>query len=85
WIVSDGGTQMLMDAFYANLSQGLSKTEALQQAQIALIEGDFTASGVDRRASVDVISTQTGLPLGVADRLSHPYYWAPFILIGNGL
>ncbi|MGB6016789.1 MAG: CHAT domain-containing protein, partial [Nodosilinea sp.] len=85
WIVSDGGTQMLMDAFYANLSQGMSKTEALQQAQIALIEGDFTASGVDRRAGIDVVSSQTGLPLGVADRLNHPYYWAPFILIGNGL
>ncbi|MFH7245085.1 MAG: tetratricopeptide repeat protein, partial [Spirulina sp.] len=85
WIVSDGGTQMLMDAFYANLSQGLSKTEALQQAQIALIEGDFTASGVDLRASVEIISTQTGLPLGVANSLSHPCYWAPFILIGNGL
>jgi CHAT domain-containing protein/Tfp pilus assembly protein PilF len=85
WIVSDGGTQMLMDAFYANLSQGLSKTEALQQAQIALIEGDFTASGVDRRAGIDVVSSQTGLPVSVADRLSHPYYWAPFILIGNGL
>jgi len=21
----------------------------------------------------------------VANRLGHPYYWAPFILIGNGL
>jgi CHAT domain-containing protein/Tfp pilus assembly protein PilF len=85
WIVSDGGTQMLMDAFYTNLNQGISKTEALQRAQIALIEGDFTASGVDRRAGIDVVSKQTGLPLSVADSLSHPYYWAPFILIGNGL
>ncbi|MBE9138016.1 tetratricopeptide repeat protein [Nodosilinea sp. LEGE 07088] len=85
WAVSDGGTQVLMDAFYANLNQGMSKTEALQQAQMALIEGDFTASGVDRGASIDIVSTQTGLPLTVADSLTHPYYWAPFILIGNGL
>ena len=85
WAVSDGGTQMLMDAFYANLNQQMGKAEALRQAQIALITGDLTASGIDRRAGVEVISTQTGLPLTVADRLSHPYYWAPFILIGNGL
>ena len=85
WDVSDGGTQILMNAFYANLNQRMSKAEALRQAQIALITGDLTASGVDRRAGIEVISSRTRLPLTVADRLSHPYYWAPFILIGNGL
>ena len=85
WAVSDGGTQTLMDAFYANLNQQMSKAEALRQAQIALITGDLTASGVERGASIDVISTRTGLPIAVVETLSHPYYWAPFILIGNGL
>jgi CHAT domain-containing protein/tetratricopeptide (TPR) repeat protein len=85
WRVSDGGTQVLMDAFYANLSGGMSKVEALQQAQLALIEGDFTASDVERGASIEVVSTRTGLPVNVANTLTHPYYWAPFILIGNGL
>ncbi|WP_204153574.1 tetratricopeptide repeat protein [Leptolyngbya sp. CCY15150] len=85
WAVSDGGTQTLMDAFYANLNQQMTKAEALRQAQIALITGDLTASGVERGASIDVISTRTGLPIAVAETLSHPYYWAPFILIGNGL
>jgi CHAT domain-containing protein len=28
---------------------------------------------------------KNSLPSQVSDRLSHPYYWAPFILIGNGL
>ncbi|HEY9816023.1 MAG TPA: CHAT domain-containing protein, partial [Candidatus Obscuribacterales bacterium] len=85
WAVSDGGTQTLMNAFYANLNQQMSKAEALQQAQIALITGDLTASGIERGASVEVISRRTGLPASVASSLSHPYYWAPFILIGNGL
>jgi CHAT domain-containing protein/Tfp pilus assembly protein PilF len=85
WYVSDGGTQVLMDAFYAGLQSGLSSSAAVRQAQIALITGDLTASGVERGASIDVISTRTGLPASVANRLSHPYYWAPFILIGNGL
>ncbi len=60
WTVDDGGTQALMNAFYATLkTNNTTKAEALQQAQIALITG--------------------------SNNLSHPYYWAPFILIGNGL
>jgi CHAT domain-containing protein len=86
WSVSDGGTQVLMDAFYAGLVKGMSKVEALQQAQIALITGNTSAIGTIRGdASIDAISTRSGLPSTVSDRLNHPYYWAPFILIGNGL
>jgi CHAT domain-containing protein len=84
WQVSDGGTQVLMNAFYAGLERGMTKAEALQQAQIALITGDFTAVGGDR-GTIQILSTRTGLPQQVSDRLDHPYYWAPFILIGNGL
>ncbi len=58
WSVDDGGTSVLMSQFYAALQKGNSKTEALHQAQIELIN-----SGNYR----------------------HPLYWAPFILIGNGL
>jgi CHAT domain-containing protein/Tfp pilus assembly protein PilF len=84
WQVSDGGTQVLMNAFYAGLERGMTKAEALRQAQIALITGDFTAVGGDR-GTINIISTRTGLSQDVSDRLDHPYYWAPFILIGNGL
>jgi CHAT domain-containing protein/Tfp pilus assembly protein PilF len=86
WQVSDGGTQMLMDAFYAALNQGMTKAEALRQAQIALITGDLTAvGGIRGEARINVVSTATGLPANVSNNLDHPYYWAPFILIGNGL
>jgi CHAT domain-containing protein len=37
WTVDDGGTQKLMDVFYANLKKGVSATESLRLAQIALI------------------------------------------------
>ena len=83
WQVSDGGTQVLMNAFYAALSQGYSKAESLRLAQQALINGPSAAAG-NRRANVEVINTLTGEPFSPG-RLSHPYYWAPFILIGNGL
>ncbi len=82
WSVDDGGTQALMDAFYAHLKSGkFSKVEALRQAQVELITGKQTGTGVNRAT----LQPKGQLPQTVSDRLDHPYYWAPFILIGNGL
>ncbi|MBD0345379.1 MAG: CHAT domain-containing protein [Coleofasciculus sp. Co-bin14] len=79
WLVHDGGTQALMNAFYTALQTGkITKAEALRQAQIALITG---AQGGLRVAQ----QLNNSLPSSVSNNLSHPYYWAPFILIGNGL
>ncbi|MEG5221747.1 tetratricopeptide repeat protein [Microcoleus sp. AT9b-C5] len=84
WKVDDGGTQALMTAFYTALLSGNKKAEALQKAQIALITGDDSVFG--RSANLSILAqTRSGLKPSVASRLHHPYYWAPFILIGNGL
>ena len=73
WSVDDGGTQVLMNQFYAVLNRGnVTKTAALQQAQIALINADATLE-LNTFSHSDV------------QALRHPYYWAGFILIGNGL
>jgi CHAT domain-containing protein/tetratricopeptide (TPR) repeat protein len=86
WAVSDGGTQALMTSFYAALQHQDSKAEALQKAQIALITGNYETLEDSSRGIVGVRQrVETGTPANVVDRLSHPYYWAPFILIGNGL
>ena len=83
WAVDDGGTQALMNAFYSALKKDkITKAEALRQAQIAMINSDRPANP-SQRASIEII--QDGVPPEVASRLSHPFYWAPFILIGNGL
>jgi CHAT domain-containing protein/Tfp pilus assembly protein PilF len=85
WAVDDGGTQALMNAFYALLNQGkITKVEALRQAQIALITGDY--SGIEQQKDSELLKTiRNNLPSQVVNRLNHPYYWSPFILIGNGL
>ncbi|MEM0978672.1 MAG: CHAT domain-containing protein [Cyanobacteria bacterium P01_H01_bin.58] len=86
WKVSDRGTQVLMTEFYAALNQGMTKAEALQTAQQALITG--------QPEIVDESSDRAGAPPTLHNGVvrneaypgySHPYYWAPFILIGNGL
>ncbi|WP_228021953.1 CHAT domain-containing protein [Vasconcelosia minhoensis] len=85
WKVSDGGTQRLMNAFYAALIQdGMTRTEALQRAQMALMTGDYSVVGLELGPVSLQVLTEEGEPRPVASDLSHPYYWAPFILIGNG-
>jgi CHAT domain-containing protein len=85
WSVDDGGTQAFMNAFYRALQTGkMTKTEALRQAQIALITGDEKALG-DQRSLVVVEPIGDQVSKEIPNRLNHPYYWAPFILIGNGL
>lgn len=78
WAVDDGGTQALMSAFYSLLSSGkITKAEALRRSQIALITGQLLTTkqnGINNK-----------IPAAAGGRLSHPYYWASFILIGNGL
>ena len=85
WSVDDGGTQALMNAFYGTLETGkITKAQALQKAQIALITGDKKAMG-GQRGIIVVRPVDNQSPTVVTNRLSHPYYWASFILIGNGL
>ncbi|XGV97328.1 MAG: tetratricopeptide repeat protein [Leptolyngbya sp. BL-A-14] len=85
WEISDASTRNLMNEFYARLqSEHLSPVEALREAQIALITGKGQTSGNKPRSSVDWPAGQSQTAT-ISRDLSHPYYWAPFILIGNGL
>jgi CHAT domain-containing protein len=87
WRVDDTGTSLLMQRFYQLLATGqLTKAEALQQAQLSLLKGETTLEarfkdlGIDRGGLV-LENTSNSSPA----TLEHPYYWAPFILIGNSL
>ena len=71
-----------MQALYKNLSQkNISSSEALRQAQIAMIRSNKKGNSSDR-AGVRIVEA---LPTNEETQLSHPFYWSAFILIGNGL
>jgi CHAT domain-containing protein len=83
WDVNDASTSRLMSDFYArwvnNPADG--KAEALRQAQLALLSGSavFRPAGSDRGVQPVGDPTSARHDAGY----SHPYYWAPFVLIGN--
>ncbi|MGI0491633.1 CHAT domain-containing protein [Alkalinema pantanalense CENA528] len=81
WKVNDPATSLLMAEFYQNLNQGLSKTQALRNVQLKLINSQLTLQDAADRAGARRYIPNQKRP----KHLSHPYYWAPFILIGNGL
>jgi CHAT domain-containing protein len=82
WPVNDASTAMLMADFYARWmgSPSVSKAEALRQAQLSLLYGPADNTGAaDTSDRGVVVLYQTPVATG----FQHPYYWAPFILLGN--
>jgi len=74
WSVSSNSTEALMKAFYTYTKQGKSKSEALRLAKRDIRKGTFELS--------------IGRGLEVTERKikvsgSHPFFWAPFVLIGE--
>ena len=59
WSVNDRSTAEMMEAFYSQMSQGLSPTAALRAAKLGMLDSERAA-------------------------FRHPYYWAPFVLVGAG-
>jgi CHAT domain-containing protein len=57
WPVEDASTAEFMNNFYICLKKGMSKSRALQQAKIKMLES--------------------------ADIKQDPFYWSPFVLIGD--
>ncbi|NEQ54391.1 MAG: tetratricopeptide repeat protein [Leptolyngbya sp. SIO3F4] len=87
WKVDDTGTSLLMQRFYTLMASGkLTKAEALRQAQLSLLKDEdslserFDQLGISRGGLVNADNTDTA-----PDDLTHPYFWAPFTLIGNSL
>jgi CHAT domain-containing protein len=85
WPVEDASTGLLMATFYRLwvTTPGITKAEALQQAQLALSHGITDTTGPSRSSAEVVSPASASKKQGPASQYANPYYWAPFILIGN--
>ena len=87
WKVDDSSTAHLMSSFYKNLKT-MSKVEALRQAQLKLIHGQASSDLLARRGVGGIgklgETPSVRLPAPSSISTSHPYFWAPFILVGDG-
>lgn len=72
WAVEDRSTTWLMRIFYEKLAAGWTKGAALRYAQLHL-SGTVSGRGSGQQDSQN----------GPDQTLSHPYFWAPFILVGD--
>ena len=78
WPVDDASTAHWMARFYGELQKdGIGHAEALQATQLAFLRGDAgSGSSVSRGIAVSGAGGATGW--------QHPYYWAPFVVLGAG-
>jgi CHAT domain-containing protein len=83
WDVNDLSTSRMMGDFYdrwvKNPTKG--KAEALRQAQLAFLHGASSVTGANTGRGFESASPSSMQTSSLG--YSHPYYWAPFVLIGN--
>ena len=82
WSVNDASTGQLMGDFYKRWAEGagkVPKVEALRQAQLDLLLGKARVQGDGSDRGFGTSKREGPAPAGYA----HPFYWAPFVLMGN--
>ncbi len=98
WPVADNSTGIFMLNLYQLREKGkLTKAEALRHTQLLFIKNaKKIRTDAKRRGKITLLSKETGdssnrkganpgSPDQVMDSYMHPFYWAPFILMGNWL
>ncbi|HEX8458148.1 MAG TPA: CHAT domain-containing protein [Pyrinomonadaceae bacterium] len=94
WPVADASTKQLMQSFYRirNAQPGMLKAEALRRAQVSLLRGEASelVGQIERRGLLTAnnapqrgVEGTTAGAMNGKNNFAHPFFWAPFILIGN--
>jgi CHAT domain-containing protein len=93
WPVADHSTGVLMQHFYRLHAENpaITKAEALHLAQLTFIRGETAAVNSEEatrgmKARPLSKNAEKGTVTGnFAQSYTHPFYWAPFVLMGNWL
>ncbi len=91
WAVADESTSLLMSEFYRLRKENteLTKAEAIQIAQQKMIGGSYKTKEEAAKKRSDLINLSgedKNQPKYERDKnapFAHPFYWSPFVLIGN--
>jgi CHAT domain-containing protein len=91
WPVADESTELLMTEFYRLRKENplLTKAAALQLAQQKMLAGKLQPTPNVGRGGTKTVKSRAdlvGIPAFPFDKTkpyAHPYYWSPFVLIGN--
>ncbi|MEW6615471.1 MAG: CHAT domain-containing tetratricopeptide repeat protein [Thermodesulfobacteriota bacterium] len=77
WSVESNSTSVLMKSFYTHLKNGKSKEEALRLAKLELKNQNLISDDLSR--GVEIVERGKK----VQTSTTHPFFWAPFILVGE--
>jgi CHAT domain-containing protein/Flp pilus assembly protein TadD len=91
WAVVDESTPLLMSEFYRLRKENpkMTKAEALQKVQKAFVTGELKPSAeyikklddyyktIEKNADKSAFKFEKNAPF------AHPYFWSPFVLLGN--
>jgi len=76
WSVDSDSTTILMKNFYEGIKKGNSKEAALKNARTSLAGRELS---INRSRGLKVTSRSKD----ITSNLNHPFFWAPFILVGE--
>lgn len=88
WKVADESTSLFMSEFYRikKADPTMNKSEAIRLAQKAMIDGRIKAGGTSNASRAETFASGAKKDEFNCDPnapFSHPYFWSPFVLIGN--
>lgn len=88
WAIADVSTSPMMSKFYKlrnDIARKVTKTEAIQSAQKAMISGQIKLDATETKKLKPKAAkpNATAFVFDESKPFAHPYYWSPFVLIGN--